>query len=120
MMNYLLTRNYKASGAIPARRLVRTGPNEGEVRLATAGTQRPLGASADVDVADGAPCDVHLVGTALVEAHGAINAGDSVTAAAEGRAQTGTTANHYSAGIALSSATARNDVIEVLLAPDRI
>ncbi len=68
--------------------------------------------------ASGEPVGVVLLGEALVEAGGAVNAGQFIKSDAQGRAVAATGAgNHFCVGVALESAAAAGDFIRVLVYP---
>ena len=67
--------------------------------------------------AAGETAEIAISGVVKVVASAAITAGDEVKAAADGRAADASTEvnNHYCKGVALTSATAAGELIEVLL-----
>lgn len=113
-MNPLLTRSALADAAIQPFRFVKLSSTG--VDVATAGTDKIAGVmNSEVAVAtgDAAPFVTH--GIAKVEASAAISIGDYVTATTAGKAITTTTAGNVVRGIALTAATADEDLIDVLL-----
>jgi hypothetical protein len=111
----LQTRVFTAGEALAAYRLVIMSNNE--VVLADAGDTAVMGSTGiDGAVADGADVNVRLwnaSGTRRLTAGGAITAGAAVAVAADGKVVALTDeANGY--GVALESAAADGDVIEVL------
>lgn len=120
MSNLLLAKNYTATAAIAARRLVKLGANDGEVQQAAAGTDLVIGVSGELPAALGERCDVSHLGIEYVEAGAAVTRGAQLMSDANGRAITAAAAagsNVRTAGIALESATALGDQIRVLLQP---
>lgn len=83
----MLTKNYVATTAIPHRRFVKPGANDGEVALATAPTDKIIGVSdAPGGAAIGQRIDVRHLGEAEVEVGGNVAAGSFITADASGKA----------------------------------
>ncbi len=121
---YMMARAFTAGGPIAARRIVQIGTADGAVIQADASSdttiaERPIGISSEVNTASGATVDVHLAGTALCEAGGAVARGASLKADADGKAVATTTAKDFVVGIALT-AGADGAIIQVLVAPQRI
>lgn len=103
--------NFTAENAVPAFRFAMVGSADGNVKLATAGAAC-IGASTDIDVDTGHPCDVQLDGIAKVECGGAVAFGAKISADADGKAVTA--GEGEVAGIALDSGAA-GDIIRVKL-----
>jgi Uncharacterized conserved protein (DUF2190) len=101
--NQGLMKAYVASGAIPAYSAVKAGPTAGTVALATAATDKILGAVGELPVVDGERVDVILDGIADMRAGGTIAAGDLVTAAAGGAVVVAAAGNRI-VGMALNAA----------------
>jgi hypothetical protein len=105
----ILAKTFTASGAVTAERFVTSaGAQVASAGAAAIGVAR-MGA------ASGERMTVDLLGTAIIEAGGAITAGAAVKAGADGRALTYDTGTK--AGIALQAATAPGQRIEILLLP---
>ena len=103
----LLPITMTASGAVTAERFVTSAG----AQITVAGTAA-IGVSRNT-AADTAKMTVDTIGTAIIEAGGAITAGAAVKAGADGRAlayDTGT-----KAGIALQAATAAGQRIEIFV-----
>lgn len=116
-MNPILAKNYDAEGATPAYRLVKHGTAAGQVMLAAAATDRPIGVSHELDAADGERLDVNKIGIAEVEAGGVIARGDPVTSDASGKgvnAAPGVGTNNGIVGFAEDDAVA-GDIFNVTL-----
>lgn len=114
-----LIKNFTASGAVPARSLVKHGAADNLVAVATAATDLIIGVSGELAAADGEPCDVHLDGIAEVRFGGAVDRGAKLTAAAGGEAVAAAPAagvNNQIAGIALVTGV-DNDIAPMLIAP---
>jgi hypothetical protein len=112
-----LTRNYKATAAIGANLIVKVGANDNEVLPATASTEDLLGASTNIDVANGEPCDVIHAGIADIKLGGNVTRGKFVTSDAGAcgvQAAPGAGVNAQVIGKALMSGVA-GDIIPVLL-----
>ncbi|MCC7167815.1 MAG: DUF2190 family protein [Rhodospirillales bacterium] len=84
-MKSLLTRNYTASGAIAARRIVKMTAVS-TVAQAGAATDKLLGVSAELPAADGQRLDVHTHGIVEVDFGGNVSFGDQLTSDANGKA----------------------------------
>lgn len=114
-----LTKNFTASGAIAARRIVKFGAGDQLASQASAATDLSIGVSAELDAADGERVDVHLSGLVPVRFGGNVGRGKKVTADASGRAIEAAPAggaNAQVAGIAMVSG-ALDDIGLVFLAP---
>lgn len=119
-MNPMLTKGFEAAAAIAASRFVAfdTPATATTVAQATAATSEVLGISDRlVQVAQGQMADIHLLGIALLELGGTVQAGDRLTSGAAGvgvviAAGAGET-RHYGA-IALQPGIA-GDLIDVLI-----
>ena len=86
------------------------------VDIATAGTDIIMGVcNQDTANNSGDTVPVVTAGTVRVTASAAVSAGAYVTATATGKAVATTTAGDVVRGIALETAAANNDVIEILL-----
>ncbi len=125
MHNPTLTRAFKAGAAIKARHIVQIGTADGAVIQADASsdttiTERPIGISAEIDAKSGRAVDVHLAGIAFCVAGAALARGSSVKANATGKAVATTSAKDFVVGIALTAAGKEEDIIAVLIAPQRI
>lgn len=118
-----LIKTFTASGAVPARSLVKFGAADNLVVVATAATDAIIGVSSAIDAADGEACDVHMSGIAEVRYGGAVTRGVSLlTAAAGGEAVAAAPAagvNNRIIGVAMASGV-DNDIAAVLLAPGQI
>lgn len=101
--NQGLAKNYVASGAIAAYSVVKPGATAGTVALATAATDKILGAVGELPVVDGERVDVILDGIADLRAGGTIAAGDMLTAAAGGAVVVAASGNRI-VGVALNAA----------------
>jgi len=105
----ILTKTLSASGAITAERFV-----------SAAGAQIAVAGSAAVGVArntvaSGENVAVDMLGTAIIEAGGAIAKGAAVKSGADGRALTYDVGTK--AGVALMASTGAGQRIEILLLP---
>jgi len=118
-----LIKTFTASGAISARSLVKFGAADNLVVVATAATDAIIGASGELDAADGEPVDICLSGLAEVRYGGNVTRGTSLlTAAAGGEAVAAAPAagvNNRIVGVAMVSGV-DNDIGLVLLAPGQI
>lgn len=101
--NQGLQKAYVASGAIAAYSVVKPGATAGTVALATAATDKILGAVGELPVVDGERVDVILDGIADMRAGGTISAGDLLTAAAGGAVVVAAAGNRI-VGMALNAA----------------
>lgn len=110
--NQGLAKNYVASGAIAAYSVVKPGA-AGTVALATAATDKIIGAVGELPVVDGERVDVILDGIADLRAGGTIAAGDLLTAAAGGAVVVAASGNRI-VGMALNAAVS-GDRLPVLL-----
>lgn len=79
-------KSFKAAVNIPAHRLVKFGSVEGEVTLATSGTDNVIGVSDDVDTDAGNIIDICVCGLRKVQYGGAVIQGDYLTAGTDGKA----------------------------------
>ncbi len=104
-----------AAGGVAARRIVKFGVADGEIATAASAADHAIGVSEKLDAAAGQVADVILDGSAEVVAGGAVAAGASVTADAQGRA-VAAAAGQVAVGFALASASAAGDIIDVKIA----
>jgi len=111
--NQGLQKAYVASGAIPAYSAVKAGATANTVALATAATDKIIGAVGELPVVDLERVDVILDGIADLRAGGTIAAGDLLTAAAGGAVVAATTGDR-TIGMALAAAVS-GDRLPVLL-----
>lgn len=88
MTNPVLIKNGVASGAVPARSIVKYGASDHLVAAAAAATDKLLGVSTDIAAADGERCDYITAGMADVVYGGNVTRGDLLTADSSGRAVT--------------------------------
>lgn len=118
-----LIKSFKASGAIPARSLVKFVTDDNTVTVATAATDAIIGVSGELAAADAERVDIHLSGLAEVRYGGAVTRGVSLlTAAAGGEAVAAAPAsgvNNRVIGVAMASG-ADDDIAVVLIAPGQI
>ena len=102
-------KSFKAAVDIPAHRLVKFGSVEGEVTLATAGTDNVIGVSDDVDTDAGNIIDICVSGLRKVQYGGTVTQGDSLTAGTDGKAVKATSSESATDNVfgqALASAAA--------------
>ena len=117
MMEYLLTKSFRARTAIAARRICRiVGDREAEA--AASGLVLPVGVSADLGAAADRPVDIHVAGIAMVEAGGAIGAGSLVAAGAGGKAMAVSRRSLFQS--AVDGADADTDIAVPGLLPDDV
>ncbi|MEM8601894.1 MAG: capsid cement protein [Bacteroidota bacterium] len=102
----VLTLSIEAAGALVQRRFVAPDGNQAGAAANTLGV-------ASYDVAAGEMAAVHVLGTAVVEAGGAVAFGAAIETDADGKAVTN--AAGPVVGRALSASAADGDLIEVLL-----
>lgn len=86
MLNPLLTKNFNASGAIAACRIVKFGATDELMAQASAAADKQVGVSTSLAAADGEPVDVILAGVAEVTYGGNVTRGDLLTSDANGKA----------------------------------
>lgn len=115
MHNPILTKSLRAKVDIGPRRLV-TLSADGEVDLAVAGATVAVGVTDVLGAAAGGTIDVHLAGTAEILFGGNIARGADLTATADGKAVSTTTAGHRVIGTALVSGV-DGDIGVVLINP---
>lgn len=120
MSNELLAKNFAASGAIGANRIV-VANADGTVSVSGAadGTTALSGVNAELDLADGERGDIVKAGIADVYCGGAVAAGDPITSDANGAAVTAAPAagtNVRIIGFA-EVAGAAGDLFQILIAP---
>ena len=107
-----------AGGAVVSGRIVKFN-NAGKVVHATAGTDDLIGVA--VSSANQNEDVLVAVGRRVkLTAAEAVTRGGLITAAAAGKGKATTTANHRVIGLALSSAAAADNEIDVLIQPSRI
>lgn len=104
----VLTLPVIASGAIAAKRFVAYDGSQAAAGDTVQGVARS-------DAADGEDVSVDTLGTAIVEAGGAVSVGDSLEPDATGRAVPDTAGGNPQVARALESATSSGQSIEVLL-----
>lgn len=121
-MNKII-KSYVATSAIPHRRQVKAGANDGEVALATASTDNIIGVS---DYPSGAAIseriDIVLFGETEVDVGGAIAPGAFITADASGKAIAAAPAagvNARTSGMLLVNAVS-GDIARAFITPNRI
>lgn len=103
--------NFTAEAAVPAFRFAKAGSTEGNVKLAGAG-EIALGATGELDTAEGCRCDVQLDGIAEVECGGSVTFGAKLASDANGKAVAAESGEYL--GIALEGG-ASGDIIRVKL-----
>lgn len=103
--------NFTAEAAVPAFRFAKAGTTEGNVKLAGAG-DTALGATGELDTAEGCRCDVQLDGIAEVECGGSVSFGAKLASDANGKAVAAESGEYL--GIALEGG-ASGDIIRVKL-----
>lgn len=103
--------NFTAETAVPAFRFAKAGTTEGNVKLAGAG-ESALGATGELDTAEGCRCDVQLDGIAEVECGGSVTFGAKLASDANGKAVAAESGEYL--GIALEGG-ASGDIIRVKL-----
>ncbi len=86
MSEYLLTRNFTAQGAVPARRIVKAGASSGQAALAEGAGAALLGVADELGAKDKGRVDVHVAGIAGVVAGGVFAVGAMLTSDANGKA----------------------------------
>lgn len=115
MRDHGLIKGFTAAGAVAKHRFVAVAV-DGDGVQASAATDAIIGASTVVDTASGGTLDVVMTGVAEVEAGGVVNAGDRVTADADGKAVSTTTGGDRLGGTALTDAAA-GDIFPVFILP---
>ena len=103
--------NFTAEAAVPAFRFAKAGTTEGNVKLAGAG-ETVLGATGELDTAEGCRCDVQLDGIAEVECGGSVTFGAALEPDANGKAVTASTTPGCATALESGSA---GDIIRVKL-----
>ena len=103
--------NFTAEAAVPAFRFAKAGTTEGNVKLAGAG-ETALGATGELDTAEGCRCDVQLDGIAEVECGGSVTFGEALEPDANGKAVTASTTPGCATALESGSA---GDIIRVKL-----
>lgn len=103
--------NFTAETAVPAFRFAKVGTSEGNVKLAGAG-ETALGATGELDTAEGCRCDVQLDGIAEVECGGSVSFGAKLASDANGKAVAAESGEYL--GIALEGG-ASGDIIRIKL-----
>lgn len=113
--NPILTKSGLADAAIASHRFVKkTTTGDYTIAAATAGTDSIDGVmAANVAATTGQTVPVTVMGTAIVEASGAITRGAYVTATTAGKAIATTTPADTVRGIARTAATNSGDLIEI-------
>jgi len=112
-MNRMIVKTMIAGAAITKRRIVKYDGN-GKPVQASAASDLSIGVSDNAaDAASGDRVEVVLCGLPEVEAGGAIAAGASVTADANGKAVAAATGN-VAVGWAYANADADGDIIEIM------
>lgn len=115
MANETLIRNFTATAAIAANRIVKFGSGDGEVVQAAAASDLSIGVCGAVAPASGERVDVVQAGIAEVEFAGTVARGALVTADANGKGVAAASTNR-AIGIAQVT-TAAGDIAPVLIAP---
>lgn len=114
-----VSKSRRAATAIPPYRIVKPGAADGQVALATSGTDPLLGTSGQLAAAPGERVDVDLGGIPEVELGGTVAAGDPLTSDATGKAvkaQPAAGANVRLIGFAITAGTS-GAVIDYVFAP---
>jgi len=116
------TKNFKAEAAVPRRRIVKFGADEGSILVGAAAGDKIFGISSEIDAAIGERCDVHLAGLAEAVFGGAVGPGDFVTSDAEGRAIAAAPAAGANANIIGQAMTGgvQGDIGVVHIVPGRV
>lgn len=113
------TKAFLAEAAITARRIVALGSADGAVTPGTGPGDPVIGIAAETDAPLGQTVDIHLSGTALVEAGAAIARGQPVTAMADGKATVGGVRQGFEALV--TGASANTDIaVSGLALADRL
>lgn len=118
-----IIKNFLATTAMPHRRQVKAGANDGEVALATAPTDNIIGVTdCPGGAAIGDRIDVVLLGETEVEVGGTIAFGAFFTADANGRAVAATPGAGVNArtGGLMTVGAVSGDIARVLVTPSRI
>ena len=121
-MNDILTKTFKAEGAILPFRIVKMGAADGGVIAAVDGAAPCLGISGPMTYANGDRVDVMVSGIGKLKAGGSITRGDYVTASTAGvglAAAPGVGVNNDVIGEAMVSCVV-NDVFDVRIRQMRI
>jgi len=113
MSNPGFTKSFLAEGAVVARRFVKFGTTDKQVKVATAATDKTIGVNEKLDGADGQLIDTIMSDTAELVLGGAVTAGDSLVPDAAGAGVTGATGN-IAGAVALATGVA-GDIIDVKL-----
>lgn len=122
MANLGLTKNFNATGAIPAYSLVKFGANDGEVVAAAAATDKIIGVTTEIAAASGERCDVQVDDIGFVLLGGTVTRGDLITSDVNGAGVTAAPAagvNNRILGIAMKSGVS-GDIIDVLIYPGSV
>jgi hypothetical protein len=115
-MNPTLTKNYRASSAIPKNTLVKLGNGSDDVTASATASEAVIGVSGNVDAAVGERVDVIHLGIAEVVASGAVARGANVSSSGDGGVVTTPgTGTPVVVGVALEAATAAGDIIRILI-----
>lgn len=118
LINISVPANLDMSGAGYQNRFIKLVNSSGTAQAARADLNaRVVGVLQDKPAAQGRACTVAIGGIAMVEAGAAITSGAAVTTDSVGRAVTVSSADAFEVGIAMISAGAAGDIIQVLLLP---
>lgn len=116
--------SHKAAAAILGSRIVAfaDAANNGTVQQATDGTAPLLGTSDRLDTELGAMCDVHRGGLSAVRLGGPVQAGDPLTADADGKAVVAAPASGVNVWIIgyANEPGAVDDIVDYLFAPSAL
>ena len=82
----ILTKSFIAGADIPRATVVKHGDSDGKVTKATAATDALLGVTAELDVKQGEPVDVHVMGIVEVQYGGTVESGGVLTVNNAGQA----------------------------------
>lgn len=120
MRNEMLIKTMNAEAAVEPNRIVMHGTADTDAVQATAATSKSFGVSNQYGAAAaGDDLDVVVSGIAEVELGGTVAAGDLLTANADGKAITTTTAGNRIVGVAMTSGVA-GDIQSVLINPGSV
>jgi len=125
MHSPILTKAFECSTNVVKRRIVQIGTKDGAVSQADATSdttvnERPIGIAAELGAKTGETVDIHLAGVVDCEAGASIVRGATVKADSIGRAVPALATNDFVIGMALVRSQAAGDIIQVLIAPQRI
>lgn len=116
MRNETLVKTFNTASAVGAYLVVTFGAADGVIEQANAATDPLIGVTTSIGTQSNGRCDAVVAGITHAKAGAAVTRGAVLTVDASGRVIASSQATDRIIGIAMSTATAANDIISILVA----